>query len=650
MLSPVRLTMAAISLLTPAVALSQTAPTSSVPAAPVAAQRALTAFSTLPFMDSPELSPDGTMVAARIATGGKQVLAIVPLFKESGKQTVVIGLGENELLSWTWVNDGWLTIRIGNAQKFEAEDFYVTRVAGISADGKAFKPVAWKDGGQSSNVIWTARDGSPRILVTRQKSVYLGEGFWPGVEEVDISTGSRRPVVGGQEGVMGWYADASGAVRMGIGYNDTKQTSRLLYRASDRGAFSVIDRADRRQDQGLTIPYLVTGSTTRSMTISAHEGFNALYELDLPGLTIGKQVFKFGGYDIDGALLTPDGSGLSGVYYTSDRPRVHWVDPVLAQTQALLDKAVGTRAATIVSMSQDRKKMLVEVGDASQAGSIYYYDTAIGAMSLFAHLNTALKSARLSPVSTYRYKARDGLSIEAILTLPKGREAKGLPLILMPHGGPEARDTATYDWWAQFLADRGYAVVKPNYRGSTGYGEKFLAAGEGQWGLKMQDDLNDAVADLAARGVVDSKRVCIIGASYGGYAALRGAQRDGGSFRCAVSYAGVADLNGMIRYDGRFLNANASKAGWQKVAPDLKDVSPINHATGFSTPVLLVHGKKDLRVPVSQSRRMAERLKAAGKPVEYVEQPEGDHHFSREADRTQFLQLLEAFLNKHNPA
>jgi dipeptidyl aminopeptidase/acylaminoacyl peptidase len=631
----------------PAAGTSQT-PAASAPAAPVL--RPIADFATLPFMDGPQLSPDGTMVAARIATGGKQVLAIVPMFKNSAKQPAAIGLGENELLSWTWVNDGWLTIRIGNAQKVEAEDFYVTRVAGVSADGKIFKPIAWQDGGQSSDVIWTARDGSPRILITRQKSIYLEEGFWPGVEEVDISTGRKRPIVGGQEGVMGWYADASGAVRMGIGYNDDSRTSRLLYRSTGKGSFRTIDRADRRRDQSLTIPYLVTGETTRSLTVSGHEGFDALYELDLPGLTIGKKVFGFDGYDIDGAQLTADGSALAGIYYRSDRPHVKWIDPVLAETQALLDKAVGTRTATIISMNRDQTKMLVQVGDASQAGSIYYYDTAVGTMNLFAHLSASLKFTRLSPVSTYRYKARDGLSIEAVLTLPKGRDASNLPLILMPHGGPEARDTASYDWWAQFLADRGYAVVQPNYRGSTGYGEKFLNAGDGQWGLKMQDDLNDAVADLAAKGMIDPKRVCIVGASYGGYAALRGAQRDGSAFRCAVSYAGVADLNGMIRYDGKFLNANASKAGWQKVAPDLKDVSPINHAAMFSTPVLLMHGKKDLRVPVSQSRRMAERLKAAGKSFEYVEQPEGDHHFTREADRTQFLQVLESFLKKHNPA
>ena len=632
-------------LLGPAVAQAQSAP-------PVAqAKRPVTDFAKLPFMEGPELSPDGTRIAAKLAVNGIQTLAIIRLFNPDHLPPVFVGLGENELVSWTWVNDDWLAIRIGTAIKEMGDDFYVTRIAGISADGKKMNPIGFKEGGQSADLIWTARDGTPRVLMSRQKSIYLDQGFWPGVEEVDVSTGRIRNVIPGQVNVFNWFADASGAVRMGIGYNDGTRMARLLYRPDGKGNFRIVDRADRRRDERLTVPFLFVGDKTKSMTISAPDGFDALHEIDLQTLSVGKRVFGVDGYDLGGVTMTPDGSGIAGVSYTSDRDHIHWMDPALAEIQALLDKAVGNRAASIISLSRDQKKMLVQVGDASQPGSIYYYDAAAGGtMHLFSYVNVAIKSAPLGPVSTYRYKARDGLSIEAVLTLPRGRDPKNLPLILMPHGGPEARDTASYDWWAQFLADRGYAVVQPNYRGSTGYGGKFLDAGDGEWGLKMQDDLNDAVADLAAKGTIDPKRVCIVGASYGGYAAMRAAQRDGAKFRCAVSYAGVSDLNGMTRYDGRFLNANAARDGWRKSAPDLKAVSPLNHPEDFSTPILIMHGKKDLRVPVSQSRRMVDRLKAAGKPVEYIEQPKGDHHFTREADRIQFLEAVDAFLAKHNPA
>ena len=166
----------------------------------------------------------------------------------------------------------------------------------------------------------------------------------------------------------------------------------------------------------------------------------------------------------------------------------------------------------------------------------------------------------------------------------------------------------------------------------------------------MQDDLNDSLAFLAKEGIADPRRAAMVGASYGGYAAMRAAQRDGAFYRCAVSFAGVSDLQALLRYDGRVLNTGRSSDWLRKQAPNLREVSPIHHPEQFSIPILLVHGKKDQRVPEKQSRELAEKLRKAGKEVRYVEQPLGDHHFSREADRLQFLAELEAFLKQHNPA
>jgi dipeptidyl aminopeptidase/acylaminoacyl peptidase len=299
--------------------------------------------------------------------------------------------------------------------------------------------------------------------------------------------------------------------------------------------------------------------------------------------------------------------------------------------------------------------MIVHVGSADQPGAYYYYDTNAGAMSLLSKVSSRFSTkTHLGPVKTIHYKARDGLDIAAVLTLPVGSAAKDLPLILMPHGGPFARDSEDWDWWVQFLAWRGYAVLQPNYRGSSGYGTAFAEKGEGQWGLAMQDDLNDAVDWAVKQGIADPKRVCMVGASYGGYAAMRAAQRDPAKYRCAVSYAGVSDLAAMMRYDRRFLNHSTRQDWLKEQAPDFASVSPVHFASQFATPILLMHGKKDRRVQVNQSREMAEKLKAAGK-VEgrdyiYVEQPLADHHFSREADRLEFLEQMDAFLKAHNPA
>lgn len=584
-----------------------------------------------------------------MSVGGQQVFAIISLF-DKGKR-LLVGLNDQDLLEWSWVNDEWLVMRLGTALDVNGLDFYVRRVVSINAATGKMIPIARNAGGESANIIWIANDGSPRIEMTIQKSIYINEpDFWPEVSMIDVTNGRAQLVVPPRANFMNWVADPAGVVRMGLGYDDQKRTSRLLYRPDGSSSFRLIDRADARKKESLTMPILLAGGAG-AVTVADPNGFDALHDIDLKTLSVGRQIYGADGYDIDSVWLSSDGARVTGVAYTSDRPRMHWLDPALADVQAQFDKAVGPdRIASIVSLSRDQSKMLVWVGDASQPGSYYYYDAnAGGSMTRIGFVNSAIK-APLSPVSTYRYKARDGLSVEAILTLPRGREAKKLPLILMPHGGPGARDSARYDWWAQFLADRGYAVVQPNYRGSTGYGDAFRDAGDGEWGLKMQDDLNDAVSDLAAKGMIDPARVCIAGASYGGYAAMRGAQRDGDKFRCAISYAGVSDLPDIMNYDSGFLNGNSARDYWKRSAANIKDVSPINHAGSFSAPILIMHGKKDKRVPVSQSRRMADRLKAAGKSVEYVEQPLGDHYFSRQADRQQFLEAIEAFLKKYNPA
>ena len=379
------------------------------------------------------------------------------------------------------------------------------------------------------------------------------------------------------------------------------------------------------------------------------DGRDAVYEMQLPSFKLGKKLYGDARYDADAIVLNAAGNDLSGVRIVTRRPHTEWFDPDLKEIQADLDRTLGPDNARIIDWSRDRKKLLVEVGDPSQAGALYYWNTDGAAMHRIAWNNDDLKDRRLSPVSTVQYKARDGTMIEAVLTLPRGRTAQHLPLIVMPHGGPGARDAEEYDWWVQFLAEQGYAVIQPNYRGSTGYGKAFHDLGKGEWGLKMQDDLLDAVTFLAAQGVADPGRVCIVGASYGGYAAMRGAQRDGAHYRCAAAFAGISDIAAMLKYD-RNLFGKGITDYWKKQATDFTAVSPRFHAGDFGAPILIAHGVADKRVPVKQSRMLVSELQKAGKPYQYLEQKYGDHHFSRAEDRLEFLKALQAFLGKYNPA
>jgi len=281
------------------------------------------------------------------------------------------------------------------------------------------------------------------------------------------------------------------------------------------------------------------------------------------------------------------------------------------------------------------------------------FDTqkAVGIGEVYRGITVPLEVQRLT------YGAADGMKIPAYLTLPARRPAKNLPLIVLPHGGPAARDTAEFDWWSQALADQGYAVLRPNYRGST-LTRDFLEAGFGQWGRKMQTDLSDGVRYLVKSGIADPARVCIVGASYGGYAALAGVTLDPTVYRCAVSVAGISDLSRMLKWEDEERGQGDRRAlrYWDRFwgvsganDPALDAISPIKHIDAVHVPVLLIHGRDDTVVPFEQSQIMFDALRHAAKDVQLVTLKHEDHWLSHGETRLQMLQETVAFLRAHNP-
>ncbi len=306
------------------------------------------------------------------------------------------------------------------------------------------------------------------------------------------------------------------------------------------------------------------------------------------------------------------------------------------------------------SISDDHKKWVLRVDSPTDGPAYALVDLGTKKGSWIGDVYSGVKPGDVSPVKPIAFIAKDGLALTGYLTLPRGQSDRGLPLVVLPHGGPATRDVAGFDWWAQALASRGYAVLQVNYRGSAGLGWAFQSAGFGQWGRKMQTDLSDGVRYLAKTGTVDSSRVCIVGGSYGGYAALAGATLDPGVYRCAVSVAGVSDPARLVEWD-------ATREGHQGVlsqrywvrymgaASSMDEISPARHAASATVPILLIHGKDDTVVPYAQSEEMAAALRAAGKPVEFVTLKGEDHWLSEGATRLQMLQSTVAFLEKNNP-
>lgn len=619
-------------------------------------------FAQIPFMANPVISPSGRYVAAKLRVSGRQHLAVIDLDDSSARPVLLGTEGDFDQLddvlfqSWQWVGDDNLVVEASSPQLIEGERYTAVRHIGYNRVTRRRTLLGWDDALTSGSILWKSRSGDPRILVERAATSYGHEGLGtPEVVEINVETGRLHVVQRPNPLVSSWYADGQGVVRMGTSGDRRSGRQRILYRSDANENFHTVQ--NERQDRYGTglVPSIFLDQPDRGLVVSNADGFAALYEIDLSTMTLGNRVFGVEGYDIEFPIPNRERNGLTGVLVVENAPTFHWMDPRMREIQSVLEEGFGRGNVRIASANDARTRLIVDVGAADQAGAYYLYDTETGNLRRLAWANETLRDRHMNPVRTIRYRASDGKEIPAVLTLPRNREARNLPLVVMPHGGPWARDFETWDafGWTQALAELGYAVIQPNFRGSTGYGRAWTELADGNWGERMQDDLNDAVSALAQMGIADASRACVLGWSYGGYAASRAAQRDGSRWRCAISGAGVHDIPAMVRYDRNYLGRYGSTfiGG---AATDLRDVSPAYHPEQYSTPILIVHGAKDQRVPVAQSRDLVRRLRAAGKregvDFVYLEQPRNTHNLPLEEDRIQFLQEVERFLAAHNPA
>jgi dipeptidyl aminopeptidase/acylaminoacyl peptidase len=618
-------------------------------AAPAAAEAyPLEDFAKRPFLEEPKLSPSGEQMAVTIDAEGKPVLAIINLVRRD-QGMKMIRIGEHRVRWYRWAGPDRLLISLRMEATVDGFETYATRLVVYEVStGKATYLGYESQGGEGDRVIHVAKDGSFALL-TLERSV----NTYPAVYRADLATGKMSVVVEPQEPILEWFADFEGAVRAGMGYQGG--FVRMYAREPDGNHFRHVAGIRDEEFEGEISTIRIPAASEKSLVMTNQKtGRFGLYEFDWSSGEIGKVVYENPAVDIDDFTLTEDGREVEAVFYTDDRPQVEWFDPTLKEIQREIDEALPGRMNLIVSASQDRRKVIVRTLTPADPGAYFLYDRPQEQMSRLATPYEALKGRKLSAVTAVRYKARDGLEIPAYLTLPEGREPRNLPLIILPHGGPYARDRLGFDWWAQFLANRGYAILQPNFRGSSGYGKEFLEKGFGQWGRAMQDDLTDGVQWLAREGMVDAKRVCIAGGSYGGYAALMGAILTPEQYRCAISWAGVTDLDQMLQYD-KMQSYSISFRRWRdrvhgEDRQDLDRFSPLKLAGRIGIPVLAMHGTEDDNVPIHQGRAFSKAARKAGKNVEYLEFEGAGHQIEKSADRIRFLTAIEAFLAKNNPA
>ncbi|WP_298164825.1 S9 family peptidase [Novosphingobium sp.] len=611
-------------------------------------------LSALPFLSSPRLSPDGKRIAAYVTMKGQKLLGF---FTPETGETKLLNPGASLDFNWfRWAGNGRVLFSVGKTVDWEGDDAWQTRLVVYDVATSEQRFIGGKTEGLiGDDVLWVDPEGKS-ILLAFQQTIY----DYPSVSTIDLATNKAKQVVAPRDGLWDWYADDKGVVRAGFVFGDSSW--KMIYRAKDGEGFRTVVRAGNDDDEAGFDAFRIYQGSDDGYRIMLNEatGRYALWRFNFATRKRGEMVFEAPGVDIDDFDTQFDGANLYAAWFTDDRPRAHWFDAELAKVQDAIDQAVtgavGDRMATIVSYSRDRARMLVHIGGSNDPGRYYVFDQAAGIMQLFAQANEKLKPSQLSPTRYTSYKTRDGLAVPAYLTLPKGHEAKNLPLVILPHGGPyDVRDDGTFDVDVQFLANRGYAVLQPEFRGSGGYGKAFYEKGEGQWGRAMQDDLDDGMDWLAKQGTIDPKRVCIVGSSYGGYAALWGAVRNPERYRCAASFAGISDLKRQLKYQITFKISKRYRKDWRKTVQgdetfDLTTVSPLYAIDKLKVPLLIVHGDADQRVPYKQSKLYADALAKAGKSYEFVTMKGEGHGFSSDANQQLWLDKLEAFLAKYNPA
>jgi pimeloyl-ACP methyl ester carboxylesterase len=464
----------------------------------------------------------------------------------------------------------------------------------------------------------------------------------------DLATGRTSLARKGDSDTQSWLVDGRGELAAEEVYD--KQTQRWAIKVFSGSS----SREAASGHAAIEIPSVLGfGPTKDTLLVQSIEGGDSVWRLlSIHDKTLGAPMLE--GTVFDAPIEDPLTYGLIGGMRTGDVPEYVFFDPSLEGRWKSVVSAFDEDNVRFVSASADFSKILVLV-EGPKYG--YRYElvnlenpAAISVGQVYAGIDRPLKVRRIT------YAAADGLQIPAYLTLPQGRPAHNLPLVVLPHGGPALRDTAAFGWWSQALADQGYAVLQPNYRGSN-LNWQFLQAGFGEWGRKMQTDLSDGVRYLVKEGIADSARVCIVGGSYGGYAALAGVALDPGVYRCAVSVAGLSDLAGMLRWESRGgIDARDTIRYWDRfwgvsgrTDPALDAISPIKHIGAVNVPVLLIHGRDDTVVPFEQSQLMFDALRGEKKQVELVTLKNEDHWLSRSETRMQMLEATVAFLRAHNP-
>jgi dipeptidyl aminopeptidase/acylaminoacyl peptidase len=628
------------------------------------------AYARLPAVQFAEISPDGQKIAILGGTFDNRTITINPI---DGQQAVTIPLGAVDVSALRWAGDNNVvaTVRVfdsrtnfndGRTYSYNLQRDIVFdmkgQILGLLLDGHNWSGFATErpilgdiDGDKPAVAMLGLSEGAPigdQWSKLKQKSA----GLVPAIYRVDVLSGNGRITEKGSEATRHFEVDRKGEARVRI---DSAQGFTSLW-TRRKGAATWTEQ-DRSPSMELKVALIGYSDAEDAVYLRAETQAGAqVIRLNLADNS--RTVVGPASAARDAELMQDPRTGQAVAIVTGlEKPEYQWLDPKLGAVHARISKALKNRHVQVVSWSADRGRIILRADAPNAPPAWYLYEVATNQASQLGDEYPELAGASFGKTSWLTYKAADGLEMFAYLTvpanLPAGRKA---PLIVMPHGGPDARDEYEFDWLEQFLVSRGYAVLKPQFRGSDGFGEAFRRAGFTEWGGKMQSDVADAIGAVSDPAV-DTGRACILGWSFGGYAALHGATHRSDRYRCAVSINGVSDLRTMLGHARIYTGAQSNTIRYlQEVIGDprvdaraLDRASPYRSVGGRTAPVLLVYAAHDTTVPIDQSKLMASSLTDAGVPHQVLVIEGDDHHLSSSKSRLQTLQATEAFLAKYLP-
>lgn len=625
--------------------------------------QAAKAFGTRESVESIAISPSGNRLVLLASGAGRTSIVRIVELPTMQTRTIMSSGGDPESLRWCdFASDTQIICRHAGNGMIDSDVVGYGRLITFNVEGQDIKELGQRrsfydvwirqyDGaildwlpGQTGAVLME-RTYMPEAYKMNTRLVRDEEGL--GVDRIELPSLKSSPIESAHRGTSGYMTDGRGNVRL-MTTAGTAAAGRLLsgnfkyhFRAKGSKDWKPLGEYDAVSETGIT-PLAVDADTNSAYVLKPLNGRDALYRVKLDDVGTETLVANDQTVDIDDVVRFGHGQRVIGYTYATDRRHTVYFDAEFNKLSDSLGKALPNQPLVyFTGSSADGNKLLLFAGGDTIPGAYYLFDRKAHSLNELALARPELEGKPLAAVQPISYPAADGTQIPAYLTLPPGKEAKGLPAVVLPHGGPSARDEWGFDWLAQFLAARGYAVIQPNYRGSAGYGEDWQSEnGFKNWQQSI-GDINAAARYLSSAGIADGKRIAIVGWSYGGYAALQSVVVDPSLYKSAVAIAPVTDLT-LLKQDARNFTNSKMVREYVGSGDNVVAGSPLRHADKIKVPVLLVHGDLDSNVSISHSEKMADALSQA----EFVRFRGRDHYLNDSEARVQMLTKMGELLDR----